>query len=97
MATRFQIWTQAIVNRTLARVELEQVRASLERISLDDVDSALIGNLVSDAHNLIFELQMSECEECGHAISRHGTASGCDTMVLLLDAPCGCRRGLVEV
>jgi hypothetical protein len=101
MPTRFQIWKQAIADLERAIAELGQVRASLKDIGLHDVGTSSfrklnIEDLVFEANNLLAELRVAACDDCCHAIAKHGTAGGCDAIVLLLSAPCGCRWGLQE-
>src|ERR1700678_1276693 len=120
MATRFQIYKQAIADLARAAAELDQVHASLKDTRLHDVTTdrlelnrvsteADIRDLVFMADGLLKELRTAECEECGHAISKHGDRYGCEYergdvemptrdggTILAAAGPCHCQWGLEE-
>jgi hypothetical protein len=99
MAMRFEVWKQAVLDMERAIAELDQVQASLKDIRLDRLGfepRPNIAQLIIDADRLVAELRNAACDECCHAIIKHGTPDGCDAVVLLLGTPCGCRWGLEE-
>jgi ribosomal protein S27AE len=83
MATRFELWKQAIEQLTRAAAELDQAHATLKDCGLDDIDAGgyrkpTIKNLVIDAEGLLQELRHAECDECNHRIAHHGDRYGCE-------------------
>jgi ribosomal protein S27AE len=94
--------------------ELDQAGASLKDIRMGDLDSggwrrATIHQLVMDAEGLLAELRSAECDDCGHAIAKHGDRYGCEYergdvemstrdggSVMAAAGPCHCRWGLQE-
>lgn len=84
MATRFEIYKQALLDLGRASAELDQVHASLKDIGLSDMiitgrlDNFRISDLVSNADCLLRELRVAECAECEHPINdEHAGTHGC--------------------
>jgi hypothetical protein len=101
MATRFEVWKQATLDIERGIAELDQARASLKDIQLQDLqalgyEDRKLGEIILQADRLAKELRVAACDECFHAIAKHGSPAGCDASVALVDAPCGCRWGLEE-
>jgi hypothetical protein len=74
MATRFEIWKQALLDLERAIAELDQVHASLKDVGLDGIDAGgyrkpTSRQLVIDAEGLLDNLRKADCEECGRAIA----------------------------
>jgi hypothetical protein len=84
MATRFEIWKQAVLDLERAEAELDQVHASLKDIGLQNLGSdagawaTTVPKLVAQATRLLIELRNADCPECDHLISRHGDKYGCE-------------------
>jgi hypothetical protein len=112
MATRFEIYKQALLDLERASAELDQVHASLKDIGLHNTvfgrraDLNNIQDLVADTDLLLKELREADCPECDHAIANHGRQDGCEHEMLvdvdgysgggISEQPCGCRWGLEE-
>jgi hypothetical protein len=115
VASRFELWKHALLDLERAIAELDQVHATLKDVRLEDVDAGgfrkpTIKDLVIDAGGLLQELQSVECDECGHAIAKHGDRYGCEYergdvpmtcrdggTVMAAAGPCGCRWGLEAI
>jgi hypothetical protein len=84
MATRFELWKQAIAQMERAIAELDQAHATLKDAGLDDVtatsryNTVTIKDLVRKGQSLLGELREAECEDCGHLIAWHGDQYGCE-------------------
>jgi ribosomal protein S27AE len=114
MPTRFELWKQAIEQMEHAIAELDQAHATMKDCRLDDVDAGgyrmpTIKHLVSDAEGLLRELRTAECDDCGHAIAKHGDRYGCEYergdvpmncrdggTIMAAAGPCHCKWGLQE-
>lgn len=108
--TRFELWKQAQEQLKEAIKAYDQASATLKDIELSDLDvpgllvPASRGKLAIDLDRTLLELQTAECDECGHAIAKHGDKYGCeyergdvamDTRdggtVMAAAGPCGCQ------
>jgi hypothetical protein len=84
MATRYEIWKHAVEQLGLAIAALDQAHASMRDVGLDDVpsdpnrNSLLILDLVQHAERILEGIKTAECEECFHAIAKHGDRYGCE-------------------
>jgi len=103
MATRFEIYTQSLLDLKRSIAELDQVHASLKDVGFHRtligryVDQRTIKDLVEDAGTLLRELSSAECPECSHRISFHGGASGCRHEIApTIDTPTPCGTMMLE-
>jgi hypothetical protein len=87
MATRFEIYKQAVRDLEHASAELDQVHASLKDIGFQDLQIPAVGwvgnwpridSLVKHLDALREALLEAECPECDHAIAKHGDKYGCE-------------------
>jgi|SRR5579872_1203805 len=98
--TRFEMYQQAIEQLTEAVDALDQAHASMKDAGIQDIDSGFspifrgldIRAVVHHAQKILDELKTAECDECGHALLKHGDAfTGCDHARDI--EPCGCAWG----
>lgn len=107
MATRFEIYKQALLDLKRALADLDQVHASLKDVGLDRVNAGprdlKIQEIVFQVDRLFHELGRAECPQCTHLITLH--APGCTHQIgdelasdVLIEPPgsCGCKWGLEE-
>lgn len=98
MATRIEIYQQAVLDLERAVSELDQVHASLKDIGFDQITISSVGRLLTDprtilnlvdyAEAMLKELRIAACPDCEHLIDGHEKEGGC---------PCGCRWGFEDV
>jgi hypothetical protein len=107
MATRFEIYKQALLDLERAIAELDQVHASLKDIGLQRIieGSHTVGDLVMQGDELLNELRIAECPECDHPIAQHDRSNGCweelpgqfdEHTIWLPTTQCLCRWGVSE-
>lgn len=93
--TRLELYTQAIEELEEAFAALDQAHDSMKAAGVDDVQSGVfqesptLKKILGQVTGLIQELKTAECDECGHALSKHADVSGCEHE-RVDEAPCGC-------
>jgi hypothetical protein len=103
MATRFEIYTQSLLDLKRSIAELDQVHASLKDIRLNRtlvgryVEQRTIKDILGDLDLLLHELNSAECRECSHRIASHGGPSGCRHEIApTIDTPAPCGTMMLE-
>ena len=82
--TRFAMYGQALDQLQEASELLDQARASMKDAQVDDVrsgrfqESPTIKRIIQHIEGLIKELQVAECDDCGHRLALHGDPYGCE-------------------
>jgi hypothetical protein len=118
MATRFEDYTEAVRFLNEAADAIDQAHACMNDAGLDNIEVrtgvaqsrytgiAALFKLVTEMEK---EIQTAECDDCGHALSKHGGPYGCEHergdvptrgreghCIDVAGGPCACEWGRVD-
>src|ERR1700677_5002182 len=79
--TRFEEYAAAVKFLKEAAAAIDQAHACMKAAEIDDIEVQVSGGIQElsiYAAEMAKEVETAECSDCGHALSRHNDADGCN-------------------